>query len=299
MQTQDGKWIHTLCANWIPEVFKPNKRYNISEIDASRYKLRCVLCKGKGVKIQCAYGRCNTSAHPQCALKAGSGFTHRVVKNPSNEEGVMDWDIFCVAHATAVSAPVKPKIKAKRTTFLVIDDATPEDIDDVDNNTSKQSKQQNEISKFVTPKKSKKDSDEYYSDEEVAEFENTPRPKSGGKGKKNSDSKKSDVVNKKKEERRATGNTEGYTGGGTKSGGVHKLGSMDWDESYIHENNMENESASEIAAAPVHLVYHYSEWPGQSEECMDLHHLWNILSMCFPEDHTKEVCACMYVYACM
>jgi hypothetical protein len=38
-------------------------------------------------------------------------------------------------------------------------------------------------------------------------------------------------------------------------------------------------------------VHTFSEWPGQTEgEPMDLPHIWNVISMQYPEDHPKEVC---------
>lgn len=37
-------------------------------------------------------------------------------------------------------------------------------------------------------------------------------------------------------------------------------------------------------------VWILSEWPGQSEgELIDLPHFWNVVSMMFPEEHSKEV----------
>lgn len=38
------------------------------------------------------------------------------------------------------------------------------------------------------------------------------------------------------------------------------------------------------------IVHNFSEWPGQAEgEPMDLPHIWNVVSMMYPEDHSKEV----------
>jgi hypothetical protein len=38
-----------------------------------------------------------------------------------------------------------------------------------------------------------------------------------------------------------------------------------------------------------HSVYTFSEWPGQSEgEPVDLPHIWNVISMMYPEDYSKD-----------
>lgn len=105
-----NKWIHVLCGMWIPDVYvDSNNVYNISKISPVRYKLPCKLCHKKGAIIQCAYGRCATSAHPWCAVKLNLGFSHRIVKNPDHHPPLL-WEIFCKNHASAVSDPVKPKV---------------------------------------------------------------------------------------------------------------------------------------------------------------------------------------------
>lgn len=113
-----GKWVHGLCACWIPEVFEvypatSDVFVNLSKLDTKRYKLKCTICSRKGACVQCAYGRCTTSVHPWCALKDSHGFTRRIVKDGG---GNTIWEIFCSVHAKAVSDPVKIKAKSKNTT---------------------------------------------------------------------------------------------------------------------------------------------------------------------------------------
>lgn len=111
-------WAHSLCATWVPDAFIDSSGkqivYNCSVINKSRFKLKCAVCnKYDGAGIQCAFGRCCVPAHPWCAIRPQSGFTHRIVKSVDNP-GSYDWDIFCPQHADAVTDPVKPKVKQKR-----------------------------------------------------------------------------------------------------------------------------------------------------------------------------------------
>ena len=69
-----GKWIHSLCATWVPEVFvsenNGNSIYTLSHLDKKRFKLKCVICNtSKGASVQCCYGKCVTPAHPWCAIR--------------------------------------------------------------------------------------------------------------------------------------------------------------------------------------------------------------------------------------
>lgn len=110
MTEDSSKWVHSLCGNWIPDVFLQNGVYNLSKIAPLRYKLGCRLCHRKGAIIQCSYGRCAVSTHPWCAIKENNyGFTHRIVKNPEAPHTLL-WEVFCKTHAHAVSEPVKPMV---------------------------------------------------------------------------------------------------------------------------------------------------------------------------------------------
>ena len=109
-----GKWIHSLCASWIPEIYfldsKKTSLMTTSRLDKKRFRLKCALCPGKGACIECKHGKCRTAAHPWCVLHNPCGFTKRVIKD---EDNTMVWDIFCKAHASSVSEPLKPKPKSK------------------------------------------------------------------------------------------------------------------------------------------------------------------------------------------
>jgi hypothetical protein len=106
-------WVHTLCANWIPEVFVKDVGYGVhkvslSHLDKKRYRLMCQMCSTKGACIQCSYGRCASAAHPWCVHHQNKAWTRRVVKT---EDGEHIWEMFCKQHAACVSEPVKPRPK--------------------------------------------------------------------------------------------------------------------------------------------------------------------------------------------
>ena len=113
--TVDGKWVHCLCANWIPDVFCEDiekiEPFTLAHINKERWSLRCKICSKKGVCIQCSSGRCSVAAHPWCALRSKSGFTHRIIKAEDSDDTL--WEIFCKKHAKAVKEASKPnKLKS-------------------------------------------------------------------------------------------------------------------------------------------------------------------------------------------
>ncbi|KAJ1801567.1 hypothetical protein LPJ59_000188 [Coemansia sp. RSA 2399] len=75
-KTTTNKWVHLLCAMWIPEVYVSNTVYmepvdSVDQIPRSRWKLHCYLCRRKvGACIQCSKRQCFTAFHVQCARRA-------------------------------------------------------------------------------------------------------------------------------------------------------------------------------------------------------------------------------------
>ncbi|KAJ1666249.1 hypothetical protein EV178_002493 [Coemansia sp. RSA 1646] len=75
-KTTTNKWVHLLCALWIPEVGISNTTYmepidSVDQIPRSRWKLCCHLCRRKvGACIQCSHRQCCTAFHVTCARKA-------------------------------------------------------------------------------------------------------------------------------------------------------------------------------------------------------------------------------------
>ncbi len=113
--TNNGKWVHVLCAMWIPEVYCVNsdimEPFVLSSLDSKRFKLKCGLCNNRGACIQCSYRRCTASVHPICALDGKKGYQNRIIKD--EESGNCLWEIYCSQHSNCVKEAVKPsKFKA-------------------------------------------------------------------------------------------------------------------------------------------------------------------------------------------
>ncbi|CCD22290.1 Nto1p NDAI_0A01320 [Naumovozyma dairenensis CBS 421] len=75
--TDNGIWIHNICALWLPELYFANLHYmepieGIGNIPSSRWKLFCYICKKRmGACIQCTHKNCFLAYHVTCARRAG------------------------------------------------------------------------------------------------------------------------------------------------------------------------------------------------------------------------------------
>eukprot|EP01129_Flabellula_baltica_P012852 TRINITY_DN5871_c0_g1_i1.p1 TRINITY_DN5871_c0_g1~~TRINITY_DN5871_c0_g1_i1.p1 ORF type:complete len:416 (-),score=75.55 TRINITY_DN5871_c0_g1_i1:293-1540(-) len=76
-QTKCNRWVHVLCANWIPEIFydKEDGRIDLSKLQKKRNLWECCICNGIGKCIQCSKPGCYTYYHPSCAVLKGY-YTH-------------------------------------------------------------------------------------------------------------------------------------------------------------------------------------------------------------------------------
>ncbi|TFY51274.1 hypothetical protein EVG20_g11076, partial [Dentipellis fragilis] len=75
-QTNNGEWVHLLCAIWVPETRVANEVLmepvtGIERISKQRWKLRCTVCGERdGACIQCSKPTCAISFHPTCGRAA-------------------------------------------------------------------------------------------------------------------------------------------------------------------------------------------------------------------------------------
>lgn len=307
-----GKWAHSLCCQWIPEIYvtQENKKstpsLHLANLDKKRYKLKCALCHStKGAAVQCSFGRCTTSVHPWCALKNPQGFTRRVVVNP---EGETLWEIFCKAHASAVSEPLKPKPKAKMSVPLLVDEPSQTSTSSYSN---------------VSAKKDPKPPKERYSDissyfpshhSSYANFSTARNTLTMAHAKNFFASRLLSLKEAPASQASATSSAAQQDAYGEDDEVEVDVEEADSDEDYgfdrahakrskqggkqapskkafpgrgAQPNGVVGASAAGTKSFPILSML---EWPGISEgEAMDLDHFWNVVSGHFPEDHPKEV----------
>ena len=115
------KWVHVLCALWIPEILEAVPRHestavasrthmDLKYLNKGRYSLECDLCSSRGACIQCSASRCIVAAHPWCVLKNPQGFVGKTI---TKSRGKTVWKIFCKAHANEAYKPGKTKTEVE------------------------------------------------------------------------------------------------------------------------------------------------------------------------------------------
>lgn len=277
---KSGKWVHSLCSTWIPEIYsldvKGETVLTLKELDRKRFKLKCVLCTGKGACIQCSYGKCCIPAHPWCVLHTPKGFTRRVIKD---EDDQMVWDIFCKTHATAVSEPLKPKAKQK--VITQIPSAPVVDLSE---------------EKFKSRKGDRREMKLQYSMSHSVR--RTSVPKGGGEASSDSMSVRGEFTDnlrkKKKSHSKDSDDDNDDSDESQEDEEIVKVFKASKTLKKRKDDSLQNGQLHAPSPQKIFPVLTLVEWPGQAEgEAMDLDHFWNVAAMHYPEDHTMEVRHCL------
>jgi hypothetical protein len=74
-------------------------RTDLNLVERARFDLKCKICGTKGAAaVQCVYGRCHVSAHPQCVVSTGkqNGFEYRIT---ASKKGEIEGKIYCDKHS--------------------------------------------------------------------------------------------------------------------------------------------------------------------------------------------------------
>ena len=291
-----GKWAHSLCCQWIPEIYvvldKNAQNLNLVNLDKKRFKLRCGLCSNhKGACVQCSYGRCTTSVHPWCALKTPQGCTRRIV---SNTDGEVMWEIFCKTHAAAVSEPIKPKPKAKQSVPIAIEEPFVP---------------QSTVFTALTSSKKEKKENNRYSEGGISSYFNAHSYTQNKAILTMSHAKNFNAARLLQLNNAATtSKTPLYAEEEDEEVEPEADYDSDFEFSYKQKptkkaskttKNTTNNTNSTVANAKntnatssstSFPILNMLEWPGISEgEPMDLDHFWNVVSGYYPEDHSTEV----------
>lgn len=212
------------------------------------------------------------AAHPYCVLHRPQGFTKRVIKN---EEGNLVWEIFCKQHASAVTEPLKSKPKSKAQESSAYIEQEEERIEFIPS----KSRKSDQVSNRVVNKVSMAHACKY----DISLLKIRHDPLSPDILITSSSSKKNVSISLNGQLNYSEVDNDGNSITRKNSETAAKAKT---DE----QTNLIPTSSSYSSSSTSFPVLTMSEWPGQSEgEAMDLDHFWNVVSMSFPEDHSREV----------
>lgn len=85
-RTTDARWVHLLCAMWLPEAFfrvpEGSDAIDVLHIPESRFNETCFICKEpRGACMTCSDSECNAAFHVTCALKRGIKFKYETCRS--------------------------------------------------------------------------------------------------------------------------------------------------------------------------------------------------------------------------
>ena len=211
-------------------------------------------------------------------LHTPKGFTRRVIKDEDDEPV---WDIFCKAHASAVSEPLKPRAKSKVTTQVTV--SFPTEMAEEKSRSSSSSSSSGSSSSSRRGNDRRESKTQYSMAHLLRKTAQPPRQNDSSKVKSDDDKKKFDDNRRK------------FRKGSDDGSDTDE--DEDNDDDSIPKNdlskNRQNANHNPITPSPQQYTFPLltlNEWPGQAEgEAMDLEHFWNVAAMQYPEDHPAEV----------
>ncbi|KAF9381046.1 hypothetical protein CPC16_010041 [Podila verticillata] len=101
LPTDDGKFCHMICAQYIPEAYMSgedddNVIVHTDRVPTARRKLKCFLCnKKEGACVQCCKGKCVRAMHASCAEKADMYVEEFQMED---EEESIQYHVHCPTH---------------------------------------------------------------------------------------------------------------------------------------------------------------------------------------------------------
>jgi len=187
------------------------------------------------------------------------GCTHRIIRD---EHGEPVWEVFCKAHAFAVSEPLKPKPKAKQVHYLPIPSLEGDGYGSDDS---------------WSEKRSKKKSDSSGRSRGGRRSDSTPRFSMAH-------------ANRYPPGKGPVSKSLNFKAARPDDGGEDEDDEEGDGEAKVSRGAQSVKSTGTKAAPKTFPIRSMSEWPGQAEgEAMDLDHFWNVVGSAYPEDHSTEV----------
>lgn len=115
--TTCGRWVHVLCAMWIPETCivdtsRMEPVTNLRAVPKARFSLTCQICNTPyGACIQCD-SKCYAAYHPFCARASAN---HRMKATEDRRPGEAEAELrllsYCSRHSQAVLTPQRPALR--------------------------------------------------------------------------------------------------------------------------------------------------------------------------------------------
>ncbi|KAF9099055.1 hypothetical protein BGX23_004297 [Mortierella sp. AD031] len=99
LPTDNGKYCHMLCAQYIPETYMSGEDdddviVHVKGVPAARKRLRCFVCEKKeGACVQCFKGKCIRAVHATCAEQEGMH-----IDEIEHDDESIEYQLYCPTH---------------------------------------------------------------------------------------------------------------------------------------------------------------------------------------------------------